>query len=206
MASILEKIKQIEKLVCENFEGLEIDDPVEEGTYEDYLLVNGATGEQIARLEEKLGFAMPEDMKELYRYKDGSDWFYLLFPNDKCDREFQYRLLSLAEIEKEKEYFQNKDALLSEFYGSDDADAFTQKLLKRMKDSRVKPYLWNRRWIPFAEASGDINLMMDFDPDEDGTYGQIICYIHDPDEIVYVGKTITEIIDDTILNIDFEEE
>lgn len=42
---------------------------------------------------------------------------------------------------------------------------------------------------------------MDFDPNDDGDYGQIMCYIHDSDEIVYVAKTITEIINDTILNI-----
>ena len=63
-----------------------------------------------------------------------------------------------------------------------------------MKDSRVKPYLFNKKWFPFAEAAGGINLMMDFEPNENGIYGQIICYIQDPDEIAYVGKTITEII------------
>lgn len=147
--------------------------------------------------EDKFGIKMPEDMKELYRYKDGSEWFYLFFPDDKYDREFKYRLLSLAEIEKEKEYFQNEDALLEEFYSDDD------DFIKRMEDSRVKPYLFNKSWIPFAKADGDISLMMDFAPDEDGAYGQIICYIHDPDEIAYVAKTITEIIDDTLLNITF---
>lgn len=205
MENIIEKIKQIEKLVCENYEDLEIEDPTEEGTYDEYLQINGATSEQIKLFEEKFGIKMPEDMKKLYRYKDGSEWFYLLFPNDKCDREFKYRLLSLTEIEKEKEYFQNKDALLTEFYSYNDDD-FTKKLLKRMEDSRVKPYLFNKRWIPFAEASGDINLMMDFDPNVDSTYGQIICYIHDPDEIAYVAETITEIINDTLLNINFDEE
>lgn len=58
--------------------------------------------------EEKFGIKMPEDMKELYRYKNGSEWFYLLFPNDKCNREFKYRLLSLAEIEEEKNSFKIK--------------------------------------------------------------------------------------------------
>lgn len=205
MENIIEKIKEIEKLVCKNFEDLEIEDPVEEGIYDEYLHVNGATNEQIERFEEKLGIKMPEDMEELYRYKDGSEWFYLFFPNDKCDREFKYRLLSLAEIEEVKGYFQDKDAFITEFYSYADDD-FTKKLLKRMEDSRVKPYLFNKRWIPFAEASGDISLMMDFDPDEDGIYGQIICYIHDPDEIAYIGKTVTEIIDDTLLNINFNEE
>lgn len=45
--------------------------------------------------------------------------------------------------------------------------------------------------------------MMDFDSNDDGVYGQIICYIHDPDEITYIAKTITEIMDDTMLNITF---
>lgn len=43
----------------------------------------------------------------------------------------------------------------------------------QFSDSRVKPYFFNKRWILFAEASGDISLMMDFDPNVDGTYGQI---------------------------------
>lgn len=205
MGNLVEKIKVIEKLVCENFEDLEIDAPIEDGLYDEYMLVNGATNKQIEALEEKFDIKIPEDLKELYRYKNGSEDFYLLFPNDKCNREFKFSLLSLEEIDEQKEYFQNRDALLTEFYSYDD-DEFTKKLLKRMEDSRVKPYLFNKKWIPFAEASGDINLMMDFDPDDDGTYGQIICYIHDPDEIAYVAKTITEIIDDTLLNITFDEE
>lgn len=98
-------------------------------------------------------------------------------------------------MEHEKEYFQNRDALLTEFYSYDDDDDYTKKLLKRMNDSKVKPYLFNKKWFPFAQTCGDVYLMMDFDPNDDGTYGQIICYIHDPDEIAYVAKTITEIIE-----------
>lgn len=57
--------------------------------------------------------------------------------------------------------------------------------------------------VSVAEAPGGISLMMDFDSNDDGVYGQIICYIHDPDEITYIAKTITEIMDDTMLNITF---
>lgn len=205
MESIVEKIGKVEKQVCENFEELELEDLVEEGTYEEYLLIKGAAWRQIEVFEEKFGVKMPEDMKELYRYKDGSKWFPLLFPNDKYSREFSYRLLSLEKIGKTKEYFQNEDALLTEFYSSEDDD-FTKELLEKMKDSRVKPYLFNRKWIPFAEADGDVRLMMDFDPGPDGVYGQIICYIHDPDEIAYVAQSITEVIDDTLLNVTFDAE
>lgn len=204
MRNLVSNIKEIERLVCKNFEELEIDDPIGEGLYEAYNHIKGVAKKKIKAFEKKFGIKMPEDMRELYQYKNGSNWFYLLFPNDKCGREFKYRLLSLEEIEEIKVYFQNKDALLTEIYSYGEDD-YTKKLLERMEDSRVKPYLFHKKWIPFAEASGDIYLMMDFDPNDDGIYGQIICYIHDPDEIAYAGKTITEIINDSLLNIDFNE-
>ena len=37
--------------------------------------------------------------------------------------------------------------------------------------------------------------MLDFDPDREGQEGQIICYIHDPDEIIYVAESLTELIE-----------
>ena len=32
------------------------------------------------------------------------------------------------------------------------------------------------------------------DPDKEGKVGQIICYIHDPDEVIYVAESLTELI------------
>ena len=46
--------------------------------------------------------------------------------------------------------------------------------------------------------------MLDFDPDQDGEEGQIICYIHDPDEIVYVAEGITNLVDMIIEMIENE--
>ena len=37
--------------------------------------------------------------------------------------------------------------------------------------------------------------MLDFDPDQEGQEGQIICYIHDPDEIIYVVESLTKLIE-----------
>ncbi len=31
--------------------------------------------------------------------------------------------------------------------------------------------------------------MLDMNPGDDGKVGQIICYIHDPDEVVYVAPS-----------------
>ena len=74
---MVDKLKQILEYVCENFEDLDMDDPVEEGYLDDYEEILGATEEEISAFEEKLGISLPEDVKELYRYKNGSKFFSL---------------------------------------------------------------------------------------------------------------------------------
>ena len=101
-----------------------------------------------------------------------------------------FSLMSLQAIERSKEYFQNKDSHLSDF-----PDYFTSEDIEAMKDSRIKPYLFNKSWFPIAEYCDTCYLMLDFDPGQDGKEGQIICYIHDPDEIVYVAEGITDLLD-----------
>ena len=41
--TIKEKLKEAEKYICENFEELGIDDPVEEGYFEEYEQIGGAS-------------------------------------------------------------------------------------------------------------------------------------------------------------------
>ena len=101
-----------------------------------------------------------------------------------------FSLMSLQAIERSKEYFQNKDSFLSDF-----PDYYTNEDIEAMKDSRIKPYLFNKSWFPFAKYCDTCYLMFDFDPGQDGKEGQIICYIHDPDEIVYVADGITDLLD-----------
>lgn len=44
MGNLIDTIREIEKIVCDNFEDLELDDPMEDGVYDEYLLIDGATG------------------------------------------------------------------------------------------------------------------------------------------------------------------
>ena len=74
---MVDNLKQIVEYVCENFEELDMDDPVEEGYIDDYVEICGATDEEIKNFEEKFGITLPEDVKELYRYKNGSKFFFL---------------------------------------------------------------------------------------------------------------------------------
>ena len=193
---LVDNLKQIVEYVCENFEELDMDDPVEEGYIDDYEEICGATDEDIKNFEEKFGISLPEDVKELYRYKNGSK-FFALFPCIIGERDMAFNLMSLEQVEKSKGYFQNKDALLTDF-----PDYFTKEDIERMKDERIKPYLFNKKWFPFAEYCDSCYLMLDFDPGKEGKEGQIICYIHDPDEVIYAAESLTELVDGIIEEIE----
>lgn len=185
---ISNELKKIEKYICENFEDWDLDDPVEEEYLDDYQEIAGASEEDMVSFEEKFGITLPDEVKELYRYKNGSKYLSIL-PCVIDEREMAFCLMSLAEMENIKNYFQNRDALLTEF-----TEHFTSEDLDKMRNSKIKPYLFNKKWIPFAQYCDSCYLMLDFDPDKEGKEGQIICYIHDPDEVIYVAEGITELI------------
>ena len=110
---MVDNLKQIVEYVCENFEDLDMDDPVEEGYLDDYEEILGATEEEISAFEEKFGISLPEDVKELHRYKNGSK-FFALFPCIIGERDMAFNLMSLEQVEKSKGYFQNLDKNLKE--------------------------------------------------------------------------------------------
>ena len=186
---ISNEIKKIEEYICENFEEWDLDNPVEEEYIDDYQEIEGASEAEISAFEKKFGITLPEDVKELYRYKNGSKYLSIL-PCVIDERDMAFCLMSLQDIEHTKKYFQNRDALLTEF-----PKYFTSEDIEKMKDSRIKPYLFNKKWLPFAEYCDSCFLMLDFDPDKEGKEGQIICYIHDPDEVIYAAESLTELIE-----------
>ena len=193
---ISNEIKKIEEYICENFEEWDLDDPVEEEYIDDYQEIEGASEEEISAFEEKFGITLHEDVKELYRYKNGSKYLSKL-PCVIDERDMAFNLMSLEQVEKSKGYFQNKDALLTDF-----PDYFTNEDIERMKDERIKPYLFNKKWFPFAEYCDSCYLMLDFDPGKEGKEGQIICYIHDPDEVVYMTGSLTELVENIMEEIE----
>lgn len=192
---LIEKIKSIEKYVCEYFEDLDLDDPVEEGCFAEYEEVRGATDKEIHDFENHFNIVLPKDLKEIYTYKNGSRFFPIL-PALIDNRDYSFTLLSLEEIKHLKEYFQNKNALFTDF-----PDYFSKEEIKRQADPRLQPYLFHKKRIPFAQYCDSCYLMLDFIPGSIGQAGQILCYVHDPDEVFYVCPDITSLINDIRENI-----
>ena len=187
---LIDQIKAIEKYICEYFEDWGLDDPIEEAYWADYQEVSGASQEALSAFEEKFHLTLPDDFKRLYQYKNGSKYLSIL-PSVIDEAEMTFCLMSLQEIENIKQYFQNKDALLTAF-----SDYFTSDDIEAMRDSRIKPYLFNQKWLPFAQYCDSCYLMLDFDPDQAGKEGQVLCYSHDPDRVVYVASSIGALINE----------
>lgn len=187
---LIDQIKAIEKYICEYFEDWGLDDPIEEAYLADYQEISGVSQEALSAFEEKFHLTLPDDFKRLYQYKNGSKYLSIL-PSVIDEAEMTFCLMSLQEIENIKQYFQNKDALLTAF-----SDYFTSDDIEAMRDSRIKPYLFNQKWLPFAQYCDSCYLMLDFDPDQAGKEGQVLCYSHDPDRVVYVASSIGALINE----------
>ena len=187
---LIDQIKAIEKYICEYFEDWGLDDPIEEAYLADYQEISGASQEALSAFEEKFHLTLPDDFKRLYQYKNGSKYLSIL-PSVIDEDEMTFFLMSLQDIENIKHYFQNNDALLTAF-----SDYFTSDDIEAMRDSRIKPYLFNQKWLPFAQYCDSCYLMLDFDPDQAGKEGQVLCYSHDPDRVVYVASSIGALINE----------
>jgi cell wall assembly regulator SMI1 len=183
MNNIIELIRRNEELFFENAEELN-DEEVEQEDIDEYFAIQGATDEQLHAFEQQFQIKLPEDFKSVYRYKNGSGYISLVWPQEGFYR--GYRLLSLQEMSKIKSYFQNENRKMIEF-----PDEIDEKQAQQL-DERIKPYLFCERWFPFAEYAGSLYLMLDYNPSPKGTVAQIICYVHDPDFIYYIASNITE--------------
>ncbi|GIP05772.1 MULTISPECIES: SMI1/KNR4 family protein [Paenibacillus] len=167
----------------------------------EYKQLEGAASDRLKQFEEEFGIALPEDFRSFYSKKDGSGYaFHVLYPGNEGDGEYTpFYLMSLDEMREIKSYFCERDERLDAYYGPEEV----QRL-----DPEIKPYLFHKAWYPFATmAGGSLYLMLDFDPAEPGTSGQIIMYVHDPDFVYYIAPSFTELLQASNRNLrtDIEE-
>lgn len=126
----------------------------------------GASEADFAELEQTLGYALPEEFKELYRVANGeADDIYGVFAGEEW--------LSIERIIDEyniwQELYQNGT------FQEDDGTPYGCE-----PEAGIKPdFWWNPKWIPLtADGSGN-SKMIDLDPAEQGRVGQIIQMWHD---------------------------
>ena len=125
----------------------------------------GASEADFAELEQTLGYALPEEFKELYRVANGETDIGSVFAGEEW--------LNIERIIDEyniwQELYQNGT------FQEDDGTPYGCE-----PEAGIKPdFWWNPKWIPLSADGGGNGKMIDLDPSEQGTAGQIIQMWHD---------------------------
>lgn len=147
-------------------------------------VIHGAAKEDIAKLKEEYP-DIPDALINLLEFVDGTYWieyqgeeiaFYFL-GSDIDDYEYPYYLFSANQIFENKNVPQVADFSYMEI------------------DDKITDNLDAAKWLNFSDCmnnGGTSSLYIDFTPSLKGKAGQVIRFLHDPDEL----KVIADSFDD----------
>lgn len=166
---------------------------------------HGASNESIASLKKEFPF-VPESLIEMLVYVDGTYWrayaeeeiaFYFLGSDLE---EYPYYLLSTKQI------IENKNIA---------AESYSEYIIRKYDyveiDERITSRIRNVSWLHFSDCmnnGGSSSLFIDFTPSDKGKKGQIIRFLHDPDEFIVIADSFDDYLKqliDTDYNFIFEE-
>ena len=148
----------------------------------------GASEADFAELEQTLGYALPEEFKELYRVANGETDIDGVFAGEEW--------LSIERIIDEyniwQELYQNGT------FQEDDGTPYGCE-----PEAGIKPdFWWNPKWISLtADGSGN-SKMIDLDPSEQGTAGQIIQMWHDDEAREKVANSLREFLQNYVRDLE----
>lgn len=149
--------------------------------------------------------AFPKALMEILEIIDGTYWrkyrnekvTYYFFGSDVDNGEYPYFLFSAKDIINNKDAASNFGDL---FYGSLEGP-----------DERFGPFVDDRilmdadqlKWLNFSDCmnnGGTSSLFIDFTPSEKGKKGQVVRYLHDPDELKVIADSFDEFLEMLIAN------
>ena len=195
--NIAEKyIKELKKVYYEN-DGKEYWDNFEK-------IEEGATEENIKKLKEEFPEA-PDSLIELLKIVDGT--YHREYQGEKITFYFlgsdvmgyPYYLLSSNQI------LENKKDGYYLFGGYIDGEYEDVEVDEKITDDSEKI-----KWLHFSDCmnnGGTSKLFIDFSPSEKGKKGQIVRYLHDPDEIEVIADSFDEYLEKLIEHgLDFVNE
>jgi hypothetical protein len=152
---------------------------------------HGASKEDIAELK-KVYPDVPETLIHLLEYVDGTYWreyagekiaFYFL-GSDVEEYQYPYYLLS------SKEMIKNQN-IATEYY----SDYLERRYDEVEIDDKITDKVETVKWLHFSDCmnnGGTSQLFIDFSPSELGKKGQIVRFLHDPDEFAIIADSFED--------------
>lgn len=149
----------------------------------------GASEADFAKMEQVLGYALPEEFKELYRVANGEPDIDGVFASEEwlsIDRIIsEYNIWNQI---YQKGFFQHEDGT---DFGCTPEDA-----------SIKADFWWNPKWIPLSADGGGDGKMIDLDPSEQGTAGQIIQMWHDDSRREKAANSLREFLQNYVQDLE----
>lgn len=184
--------KKIMEIVRQYLAGLEkayVDNGAKE-TWEHFEKIkHGATKEDIGKIR-NLYPEVPNSLVSLLEFVDGTYWreyrgeeIALYFVGSDVEG-YPYYLLSSREI------IENQDQAM-EYY----SDYIDRKYEEVAIDEKITNQPNSLKWLHFSDCmnnGGTSQLFIDFSPSEKGAKGQIVRFLHDPDEFSVIADSFEE--------------
>jgi cell wall assembly regulator SMI1 len=114
-----------------------------------------ASRDKVLGLEDRIGQPVPEAFRSCLLAFDGQDIAGQRFPLVGHNR------------------FLGVDEMLELM--SSQCDLFLDEAVPDAEENKIRPVIWDRLWIPFAELDGQM-LILDLNPGKHGTVGQVVQY------------------------------
>lgn len=135
------------------------------------LLNPAAEDVKIIELENIIGEKIPEDFRELYLWHNGES-------ESVSGVMAGFRWMSIDSVIRE--------------WGALQESAYE---IISDKDGLIKEGKYKKGWVPFAEDGGGSFIVMDLDPGDKGTYGQIITIDRDSDISYVISENLKAFLD-----------
>jgi len=152
---------------------------------------------EIAAAEDAIGFALPEDLKALWRRTDGQpDPSRINNPAPGtvvCPLFGQYNFTSVAKSLLIYKGWRD----IYEDAGDQFDENFNDVIVVRGSDPVAHEY-WRPGWVPFTIDGGGNSYAVDLSPPEGGTYGQVIVIGPDEDLRRVLAPSLTALIEAVI--------
>lgn len=146
-------------------------------------LLPGATEEELRAFSDSIGIELPDQFRQLYAWHNGQGmavnsgpWYGLNF-------------LPLPRVQHECEMWRQ---VLKK--SSPESLIELNNTMESTPPRFVRRQYANERWIPFAYDCGGNYLGIDLDPDDEGTFGQVINFGRDEERKIAVATSINAFI------------
>lgn len=165
-----------------------------------------ATEYDLEHVEQRIGFALPEDLKELYRKADGQTPPFGLkdaAPGSVVMPFFgSYDFIPLSDALRQYESWKQ---IYDEAGDDFDAD-FNEGIISVRGADPVYPEYWRPGWFPFSIDGGGNSYAVDLSPPPAGVYGQVIVIGPDEDVRRVLAPSLTALLSfAATLRLEFQE-